>query len=60
MVIYKFFIEFLWNLIKWLFFNYRVVKIRRLKIVIILLTGFVKEWFFRLCKGDEYYDVIGF
>lgn len=47
MVIYKFFIEFLWNLIKWLFFNYRVVKIRRLKIVIILLTGFVKEWFFR-------------
>lgn len=47
MVIYKFFIEFLWNLIKWLFFNYRVVKIRRLKIVIILLIGFVKEWFFR-------------
>lgn len=49
MVTYKPFIEPSWNLTKWLFSNYRAVKIRRLKIAITLLTGFVKEWSPRLC-----------
>lgn len=48
MVTYKPFIEPSWNLTKWLFSNYRAVKIRRLKIAITLLTGFVKEWSPRL------------
>lgn len=43
MVTYKPFMEPSWNLTKWLFSNYRAVKIRRLKIAITLLTGFVKK-----------------
>lgn len=43
MVTYKPFMEPSWNLTKWLFSNYHAVKIRRLKIAITLLTGFVKE-----------------